>query len=72
MNARLKARRVNEGMSVQAFADQFGVAKQTVWSWEQDAFRPRPALAKEIADFFGCKVTDLFPIEDPNGHEVAA
>lgn len=70
MNVELVAQRINRGLSVQAFADKFDVSKQTVWSWEKGDYRPRPATAKKIADYFGCKVTDIWPVK--NGDEVAA
>jgi DNA-binding XRE family transcriptional regulator len=59
----LKELRVNAGMSALELALLVGVTRQSIYSWEAGKSRPEPAKAKRVADHFGLKVTDLWPIE---------
>jgi transcriptional regulator with XRE-family HTH domain len=70
----LEAERINRGMSRADLAGVLGISAEAVRNIELGA-RPRPRTAKKIADLYGVKVTDLWPIEDqrdPNGETVAA
>lgn len=60
--------RVNRGLSVRQAADEIGVAPGTLAALE-DGRSVYPASAKKVADYFGCKVTDLIP---PTTQEAAA
>ena len=56
--ADVRAGYLNQGMSRRQFATSIGVAEGTIRRLELGE-QIRPATAKRIADFFGCKVTDL-------------
>ena len=58
----LMAARMNRGLSVQAAAAQIGIAHGTLRRFEAGE-SVTVANAKLIADFYGCKVTDLLPLE---------
>ena len=51
--------RVRAGKSVKDTAEQLGVSRVTVWSWETGETLPRAGRLKEIAEYFGCSVEDL-------------
>lgn len=59
----LTAERLNRGLSVLAAAEEIGVHRATLTALERGE-RVHPANAKKIADYFGCQVTDLMPLED--------
>ena len=60
----LRSVRLNKGLSVRALADEVRVNPASVYYWERRHTPPRdPAVAKRIADFFGVKVTDLWPVK---------
>jgi transcriptional regulator with XRE-family HTH domain len=56
----LRAERLNRGKSVREFAAQLGVTERVLKAAEAGA-TPRPANALKIADFFGLKVTQMWP-----------
>jgi transcriptional regulator with XRE-family HTH domain len=58
----LARERVNRGFTVRGLARELGVAEQTIRRLENGEM-VHPAKAKVVADFFGCKVTDLMPVE---------
>jgi hypothetical protein len=58
----LRAERHNRGLSAGKAAEQIGVGKQLLLDAENGA-TPRPENAKLIADFYGYKVTDIWPVE---------
>ncbi len=59
----LTAERLNRGLSLAGAARDIGVHRATLTALEGGA-RVHPESAKKIADYFGCKVTDLMPLED--------
>ena len=65
----LKAERLNRGLSTRDAAEKIGVS-QAILMRAEDGRGVRPAHAKRIADFFGVRVTDIWPVE--NGSEAAA
>lgn len=67
----LKTLRLNRGLSVAACATAVGVPDHVVRHAESGG-RPRPENALRLADFFGCKVTDLWPVEDDDAPAKAA
>ena len=56
--------RLNRGLSVVRAAALIGVNKGTLQAAE-DGNGIHPSNAKKIADFYGYKVTDLWPVEEP-------
>lgn len=60
---RLSAERLNRGHSIRSLAAELGVHQHAIRRLE--AGQPiHPASAKLIADYFGCKVTDLMPLDE--------
>lgn len=58
----LKAERLNRGLSLNALSAEVGLPKSTLARIE-GGIPPRPETAKKIADFYGVKVTDIWPTE---------
>lgn len=59
----IEVERLNLGLSVPDAAVAIGVARGTLVKAERGEM-PHPAQAKLIADFFGVKVTDIWPVAD--------
>lgn len=64
----LRAERINRGLSAKAAADEIECDKQVLLNAERGVSVPRPQTAFRIAQFYGYKPTDIWPVED----EVAA
>lgn len=66
MSFDLRTARLNAGLSQRALADLIGVPKNTLAAYENGdgTYRPHPANAKKIADYFDIQVTDLMPVEE--------
>lgn len=60
----LRAERVNRGLSQAAAAKQMGIDVDALARAERGNTCPHPRNAKAIADFYGYKVTDIWPLED--------
>jgi len=58
----LKAERVNKGLSLDALAASIDVPKSTLARVEGGS-HPRVETAFKIADFYGYKVTDIWPLD---------
>jgi transcriptional regulator with XRE-family HTH domain len=59
----LRAERVNRGLSTREAAAEIGVSAAVILRAEHGkGERPRPHNAKLIADFYGYKVTDIWPL----------
>ncbi|MCB0807112.1 MAG: helix-turn-helix transcriptional regulator [Bacteroidales bacterium] len=57
----LKKYRFMKGQLTQEqLAEQVGVSRQTIIAIEKGKFNPSVKLALTMADFFDCKVEDLF------------
>jgi transcriptional regulator with XRE-family HTH domain len=67
----LKAARLNRGLSTRAAADEIGVT-QAILMRAEDGLGVRPAHAKQIADYYGCRVTDIWPVDDDESIEAVA
>lgn len=67
-NVNLRAERINKGLSAKQMADKLDIDPQVLLNAERGVSIPRPESALKIAEFFGCKPTDIWPVED----EVAA
>jgi transcriptional regulator with XRE-family HTH domain len=65
-NISLRAERLNRGLSAEAAAAEMGVDKQVLLNAENGS-TPRPATAYKIATFYGYLVTDIWPVEEPEG-----
>lgn len=63
MTINLTAERLNRGLSLNGAAVLIGVNRKALKALE-DGESCRPENAKRIADFYGCKVTDLLPLPD--------
>lgn len=55
--------RHERGLSQQEMADLIGVSVDVVRNLEATGNRPRFVNARRIADHFGCKVIDLWPLD---------
>lgn len=57
----LEVERLNKGLSIRAAAREIGVSPSVLIRAEAGVM-PRPESAKSIADFYGFKVTDIWPV----------
>ena len=64
MNNRIKVARAGQGMTQQQLAEAAGVSRQTINAIESGKFVPSTVLALKMARIFGCKVEDIFQLED--------
>lgn len=60
----LRAERVNRGLSLADAEEEIGVPKHVLQGAENGS-SPRPATALKIAQFYGYKVTDIWPVDEP-------
>lgn len=58
----LREERVNRGYSIRALARELNVPEQTIRRAEVGQ-APSIANAHKLAEFYGVKVTDLWPVE---------
>jgi transcriptional regulator with XRE-family HTH domain len=58
----LRDERLNRGLSSRAAAEEIGVS-QAVLLRAESGEGVRPVHAKRIADYYGVKVTDLWPFD---------
>jgi DNA-binding XRE family transcriptional regulator len=68
----IRAERLNRGMSTRSAALAIGIARQTLEDLETGDRTPHPATAKKIADFYGVKVTDIWPVDPTPTGRLAA
>lgn len=60
----MREHRLNEGLSLAAAAKKIEVPKRLIVELENGLpVRPHPHNAKRLADFYGVKVTDLWPVD---------
>lgn len=64
MNNRIKVARAGLRMTQQQLAEAAGVSRQTVNAIESGKFVPSTVLALKMARIFGCKVEEIFQLED--------
>lgn len=64
MNNRIKVARAEQGMTQQQLAEAAGVSRQTINAIESGKFVPSTVLALKMARIFGCKVEEIFQLED--------
>ncbi|QZP38810.1 helix-turn-helix transcriptional regulator [Halobaculum magnesiiphilum] len=60
MNNDVRARREEHGLSQAGLAEAVGVTRQTINSIERGRYDPSLELAFALADFFECRIEDLF------------
>jgi len=60
MQTDLPERREAAGLSQEGLADAVGVTRQTINAIERDRYDPSLALAFELADYFDCRIEELF------------
>jgi len=72
LGARLRALRIERGLSQPDLGRRFNVAKQTISNYETGATSPTPDQVRAFADFFGVstdyllgRASDRGPITDP-------
>lgn len=58
----IKGERLNRGLSIREAAEAMGVGKNVLLRAEIDG-GTHPRHAKRIADFYGVRVTDIWPVE---------
>lgn len=54
----IEAERARSGMSQEAFAEQLGVTRKTLYNWVSRGQIPQPALEK-MAQLFNCSIDYL-------------
>ncbi|MBE6298254.1 MAG: helix-turn-helix transcriptional regulator [Bacteroidales bacterium] len=64
MNNRIKVARAEQGLTQQQLAEAAGVSRQTINAIESGKFVPSTVLALKMARIFGCKVEEIFQLED--------
>jgi transcriptional regulator with XRE-family HTH domain len=67
----LRAERLNRGLTIRALAERLDVSAGTIRAAERGE-SVHPANAKRIADYYGVKVTDIWPVPDPDPDETLA
>lgn len=65
MQMNIVAERLNRGLSQADAAGEIGVSRMTLDRAEQ-GHAVQPAKAKLIADFYGARVTDIWPVSEPD------
>lgn len=56
--------RINRGLTISEVAETCDVARSTLVKAEGGEM-PQPPQAKRIADFYGVRVTDIWPVPEP-------
>lgn len=63
MSVDLKAERLNRGLSLDALSEKTGIPKSTLARIENSGSLPSARTGFAIAEFYGCKVTDIWPVD---------
>ncbi|WP_255151006.1 helix-turn-helix transcriptional regulator [Halorarius halobius] len=63
MNNEIRERREAAGLSQGDLAAAVGVTRQTINAIERERYDPSLDLAFELADYFDCRIEDLFTPE---------
>ena len=64
MKNTIKVERAKKDVTQAGLAEQLGVSRQTVNAIEKGKFVPSTVLALKMAQFFECKVEDVFILEN--------
>lgn len=62
MTVDLKSERLNRGLSLDALSAEVSVPKSTLARME-NGVEPRPEVRLKIANLYGFKVTDIWPVD---------
>lgn len=68
----LRAARLNRGLPMKRAALFMNVEWWVLRDAEAGRSQPNPENAKRIADFYGLRVTEIWPVEDRTADEVTA
>ena len=60
MKNNVRTKREQNNMSQEELGEVLGVSRQTINSIETERYNPSLELAFKIADYFNCKIEDLF------------
>lgn len=60
MKNSLKVWRAKKDLTQEELAEEVGVTRQTINSIERGKYNPSLELAFKLADFFDCKIEDIF------------
>jgi transcriptional regulator with XRE-family HTH domain len=71
MSLDMRKERINRGYSLRALSRELGVPEQTIRRAEQGQ-TPSVANARKLAEFYGVKVTDIWPVDSWDRTEAAA
>lgn len=71
-NATLIRERFDRGLTLEQAADEIGIGADVLYRAERQGAVPRQPAPKRIADFYGLKPSDIWPVDDTNGQEAAA
>lgn len=63
MTVDLRELRINRGLSVTDAAREIGISRRTLGEVERGPRRPHASTAFKIANFYGYKVTEIWPLE---------
>ncbi len=64
MKNNIKVERARKNWTQADLADAIGISRQSIVSIESGKFVPSTVLALKMAETFGCKVEELFILED--------
>lgn len=64
MNNELKVYRAKHDLTQEELARAVGVTRQTINAIERGRYDPSLPLAFELAQYFDCRIEDLFTAED--------
>lgn len=72
MTINLRELRLNRGLGITDAAEQMGINRRTLDRVERDqTARPHASTAYKIATFYGYRVTDVWPLEEPTAGAAA-
>lgn len=60
----LRSARLDKGLTLRQAAMRIGLSWKTLQRAEVGLSQPHPGTAKKVADFYGLKVSDLWPVAD--------
>jgi transcriptional regulator with XRE-family HTH domain len=61
----LRDLRRNRGLRLDDVAEKTGISKSYLSLLERGLREPTPVIAKKLGDFYGFKVTDVWPVDSP-------
>jgi putative transcriptional regulator len=64
----IKVERARKNITQAELAEIINVSRQTIHAIETGKFIPSTLLAMKMAQYFGCKVEDIFELEESDLH----